>query len=181
MSRVERVRISREESCSGKYQTTFEHSELMDKHDASTSQSIIEAQVWYNDDGTINEEFTYSDEWKRKNKLGHYKKSKPISSSSDGSASRSSSSSSSSSEEEGSCIKLLFTIIPILPVWWIIKLFLKAGASTLTIVWWLLKSIFYIVTWPIRIFMCCCLDKEGRRFLPKLELDIWPAYSFKKF
>ena len=70
--RSEKIRVSREEACSGKYQSTFEHSELKDKHDGTSSYSVIEALVYYNDDGTINEEYTYSDQWKRKNKLCQY-------------------------------------------------------------------------------------------------------------
>lgn len=91
------------------------------------------------------------------------------------------SSSSTSSEDNGSCVKFIFTIIPVLPIWWLIKLFIKAGAAIFVLIWWLIKAIFYIISWPIRILLYCCLDKEKRRFLPKWTFDIIPAYSFKKF
>lgn len=91
------------------------------------------------------------------------------------------SSSSTSSDDNGSCVKFIFTIIPILPIWWLIKLFIKVGAASFVLIWWLIKAIFYIISWPIRILLYCCLDKEKRRFLPKWTFDIMPAYSFKKF
>lgn len=54
-------------------------------------------------------------------------------------------------KDHGICIKLLFTIIPILPIWWIIKL------------------PFALITYPFRAMFSC----KNRNLLP--------AYSFKKF
>ena len=93
----------------------------------------------------------------------------------------SSSSNDDNNDEEGSCVKFIFTIIPILPVWWVIKLVMKCGMSIFVILWWSIKAVFYIVSWPVRILLYCCLDKEERSFLPKWNFNILPAYSFKKF
>lgn len=57
----------------------------------------------------------------------------------------------SESEDDGMCKKFIFTIIPILPIWWIIKL------------------PFSIVTWPFR----CLFSSKNKSLLP--------SYSFKKF
>lgn len=97
------------------------------------------------------------------------------------SSSSSYSSSNKDSDDNGSCVKFIFTVIPILPIWWLIKLFIKAGAASFLLIWWVIKAIFYIITWPFRIFMCCCLSAEERRLLPEWTFDIMPAYSFKKF
>ena len=134
----------------------------------------------YNDDGSVNEN-SYTDSWQRKNKLGSYKEETSTSTSNSSSSSSGKPSSSTSSDDNGSCVKFIFTIIPILPIWWLIKLFIKAGAAAFVLIWWLIKAIFYIISWPIRILLYCCLDKEKRRFLPKWTFDIMPAYSFKKF
>ncbi len=183
MSNIEYIRISHEEYLQGKYQSVTVGSESLDKHDGSSSQTYYEARVFYHDDGTINEESTYSDSWKRKNKLCQYEEDEPkYSPSSSGTYSGSSSSSNKDSNaDNGKCVKFIFTIIPILPIWWIIKLFIKSGAASFLLIWWLIKAVFYIISWPIRILMYCCLDKEGRRFLPKWTFKIMPAYSFKKF
>ena len=58
---------------------------------------------------------------------------------------------SSESEDDGMCTKLVFTILPILPLWWIIKI------------------PFSIVTWPFR----CIFSSKNKSLLP--------SYSFKKF
>ncbi len=172
MAKVEHIRISHDEYMTGKWQSVSQGSELTDPHDGSSSKTYYEARVYYNDDGTINES-SYSDSWKRKNKIGNYKKDKP--------RSKSDNNSNNSSDEEGSCMKFIFTIIPVLPIWWLIKFFIKAGAASFLLVWWVIKAFFYIVSWPIRILLYCCLDKEERRFLPEWTFDIMPAYSFKKF
>lgn len=54
-------------------------------------------------------------------------------------------------EEEGYCKKFIYTIIPILPIWWIIKL------------------PFSIITYPLRA-LCSSKNKS-----------LLPSYSFKKF
>lgn len=180
MSKVEKKRISHEEYMSGKWQNVFIGSELTDPHDGTSSKTYYEARVSYNDDGSVNEN-SYTDSWQRKNKLGCYKEETSTSTSNSSSSSSGKPSSSTSSDDNGSCVKFIFTIIPILPIWWLIKLFIKAGAAAFVLIWWLIKAIFYIISWPIRILLYCCLDKEKRRFLPKWTFDIMPAYSFKKF
>ena len=190
-----RIRISREEYDSGKWQYKATGTELKDPNDGTSSVSWYEATVFYNDDGTINEEETYNEAWKRKNKLGRYKEetstSKSNSSSSSSgksssSASKSNSSSSSSGKSSSStssdydscCVKFLFTIIPILPIWWLIKLPIKAGLAAL---WWLIKAPFYIISYPIRMLLYLCLDAEQRELLPSWPDGVMPAYSFVKF
>lgn len=195
-----RKRVSREEYESGKWQYKATGTELKDPNDGSSSVSYYEVTVFYNDDGTINEESTYNEAWKREHKLGRYKeetstsKSKSSSSSSgksSSSASKSNSSSSSSGKSSSStssdddgfdydscCAKFLFTIIPILPIWWLIKLPIKAGLAAF---WWLIKAPFYIISYPIRILLYLCLDSEQRELLPSWPDGVMPAYSFKKF
>ncbi len=121
----------------------------------------------------------YRDEEARKNILKQ--KNEKKSNSGDLFDSSTSSRGSSSSDDDGCCVKLMCTIIPILPIWWLIKLVIKSGASIFVLIWWFIKAFFYVITWPIRILLYCCLDKDSRRFLPKLEINVWPAYSFKKF
>lgn len=87
-----------------------------------------------------------------------------------------------SNVEDDSCyIKVVCTIILVLPIWWVIKLCIKCGISIFAIPWWIIKAICYVITWPIRAMLCCCLTKEQRRFLPKWTFKFWPAYSFKRF
>lgn len=174
--KTERRRITHEEYMSGKWSNVSIGSELTNPHDASSSKTYYEAQVIYNDDGSVSES-CYSDSWKRKNKLGRYKEEASTSTSNSSSKSSERSSSSTSSDDNGSCVKFIFTIIPILPIWWLIKLFIKAGAASFVLIWWLIKALFYIISWPIR----SLLNKEEPRFLPKWTFDIMPAYSFKKF
>lgn len=63
-------------------------------------------------------------------------------------------------------IQLIFTVIPILPIWWIIKLFMFN-------IWYCIKAIGYIISWPIRLLCCCC---SSTRFIP--EWDNCPEYWF---
>ena len=70
--KTERRRITHEEYMSGKWSNFSIGSELTNPHDASSSKTYYEAQVIYNDDGSVSES-CYSDSWKRKNKLGRYK------------------------------------------------------------------------------------------------------------
>ena len=166
MGHYEDIQINRREGW--KYQSTH-----------GTNGDDYYAKVYVGDDGKITED-SYSLQYRKK--LKEEKEKNEVTASSSSSSSRSSSNSSSSnSDDNGSCVKFIFTIIPVLPIWWIIKLFIKGGAGFFVILWWLLKAVLYIVTWPIRIFLYCCLDKEERRFLPKWNYDFIPAYSFKKF
>lgn len=87
-----------------------------------------------------------------------------------------------SNVEDDSCyIKVVCTIILVLPIWWVIKLCIKCGISIFAILWWIVKAICYVITWPIRAMLCCCLTEEQRRFLPEWIFNFWPAYSFKRF
>lgn len=70
----------------------------------------------------------------------------------------SSSSSSSSSSSDCSCgcggflrfiAQVVFTIIPILLLWWIIKLIIKGG-------WYCIKAVGYVISWPFRLLFYCC-------------------------
>ena len=63
-------------------------------------------------------------------------------------------------------IQLIFTVIPILPIWWIIKLFMFN-------IWYCIKAIGYIISWPIRLLCCCC---SSTRLIP--EWDNCPEYWF---
>lgn len=173
-----RIRISREEYDSGKWQYKATGTELKDPNDGTSSVSWYEATVFYNDDGTINEEETYNEAWKRKNKLGRYKEETSTSKSNSSSSSSGKSSSSTSSDYDSCCVKFLFTIIPILPIWWLIKLPIKAGLAAL---WWLIKAPFYIISYPIRMLLYLCLDAEQRELLPSWPDGVMPAYSFVKF
>ena len=84
-----------------------------------------------------------------------------------------------SNVEDDSCYtKVICTILLVLPIWWVIKLFIKCGMSIFAIPWWVLKAICYVITWPFRAMLCCCLTEEQRRLRPKWN---WPAYSFKRF
>lgn len=77
--------------------------------------------------------------------------------------------------EDNSCYtKVICTIILVLPIWWLIKLFLKPGFSSIL-------AILYIISWPIRAMLCCCLSEKQRSFLPLTVKDFIPAYSFKRF
>ena len=82
----------------------------------------------------------------------------------------SSSSSSSSSQNKsgmGYCAKFFFTITLILPIWWIIKLPFCMGQAGL-------KLIYYIVSWPFRLLLCCCCETK---LIPG-DLGAFPKYSF---
>lgn len=82
--------ISHSEYLSGKYQNV------------SSSSGEHEAKVWYKDNGSINEELTYSDNYQRSNGIGRYAKKAETSSKSSSSSSKSSSSSGSSSSSSKS-------------------------------------------------------------------------------
>lgn len=87
-----------------------------------------------------------------------------------------------SNVEDDSCYtKVICTILLVLPIWWVIKLFIKCGMSIFAIPWWVLKAICYVITWPIRAKLCCCLTEEQKRLLPEWTFNFWPAYSFKRF
>ncbi len=182
-----RIRISREEYDSGKWRYKATGTELKDPNDGTSSVSYYEATVFYKDDGTISEE-SYTDTWIREHKLGTNKEQTSASKSKSSSSSSGKSSSSTSSDDDGSdddgfdydscCAKFLFTIIPILPIWWLIKLPIKAGLAAF---WWLIKAPFYIISYPIRILLYLCLDSEQRELLPSWPDGVMPAYSFKKF
>ena len=83
------------------------------------SSDSYRAEVWVNDDGSIDEERTYSRQYKEQLAKSR-EESKPKETtkreSRNSNISSSSSSSSSNDEEEGSCVKFLCTIIPILPI-----------------------------------------------------------------
>lgn len=84
--------ISHDEYLSGKYK------------DVSTISGKHEAKVWYKDNGSIDEDYTYSDSYLRSKGLGRYAKkaeSSSKSSSSKSSSSKSSSSKNSSSKSSG--------------------------------------------------------------------------------
>ena len=66
---------------------------------------------------------------------------------------------SSDSDEESCCFKLLFTIIPILPIWWIMKL---------------IPKFIYTAFRSMVSQICSCCDAPD-------DSDFLPAYSFKKF
>ena len=82
--------ISHSEYLSGKYQNV------------SSSSGEHEAKVWYKDNGSIDEELTYSDNYQRSNGIGRYAKKAETSSKSSSSSSKSSSSSGSSSSSSRS-------------------------------------------------------------------------------
>ena len=63
-------------------------------------------------------------------------------------------------------IQVLFTVIPILLIWWIIKFVARSG-------WFFIKAIGYIISWPVRLLFCCCCKTD---FLPD-AIDI-PSYWF---
>lgn len=91
--------ISHDEYLSGKYQNV-----------SSDSSGNHEAKVWYKDNGSINEELTYSDNYQRSNGIGRYaKKSESPSKESSKSSSSSSRSSSSSSSSRSSSSTSSFT------------------------------------------------------------------------
>ena len=80
-----------------------------------------------------------------------------------------------SNVEDNSCYtKFICTLILVLPIWWVIKLFIKLGFSAFL-------AILYIISWPIRAMLCCCLSEKQRSFLPLTVKDFVPAYSFKRF
>lgn len=87
-----------------------------------------------------------------------------------------------SEKDDSSCTKFIFTIIPVLPVWWIIKLGIKCSGALVQLLWWIIKLPFFILSWPVRIFLYCCLSEEQRRFAPEMpEMEVFPHYSFKIF
>ena len=67
-------------------------------------------------------------------------------------------------------VKFFFTVIPVLPLWWLIKLPFKAG-------WWGIKALGYIISFPFRLILCCCCTTK---LLPE-DNKILPEYSFVKF
>ena len=77
-------------------------------------------------------------------------------------------------EDNSYYTKFICTLILVLPIWWVIKLFIKLGFSAFL-------AILYIISWPIRAMLCCCLSEKQRSFLPLTAKDVWPAYSFKRF
>ena len=90
------------------------------------------------------------------------------------SSSSSSSSSSSNSSSDSNCccaglfkflVQVLFTIIPILLLWWIIKLIIKGG-------WYCFKAVGYVISWPFRLLFCCCCNTD---LLPEGSM---PSYWF---
>lgn len=110
--------------------------------------------IFYDEDGHIDEDKTYADWWLKEKKLGKY--------ANDNSSSKESEKvdkSASSGGTESFWIKLLFTIIPLLPIWWLIKLPFKFVIVKL-------KSIINAI------FCGCCSDGGDSE---------WPAYSFIKF
>ena len=111
------------------------------------------ATIWYNDD-EIHPEMTYTDSYCRKNKLGQY-----ANGNSSSKESEKVDKSTSSGGTESFWIKLLFTIIPLLPIWWLIKLPFKFVIVKL-------KSFINAI------FCGCCSDGGDSE---------WPAYSFMKF
>lgn len=86
--------ISHDEYLSGKYK------------DVSTISGKHEAKVWYKDNGSIDEDYTYSDSYLRSKGLGRY--AKKAESGSKSSSSKSSSSKSSSSKSSGGSSFSLF-------------------------------------------------------------------------
>ncbi len=111
------------------------------------------ATIYYNGD-EIHPEMTYTDSYCRKNKLGKY-----ANGNSSSKESEKVDKSTSSGGTESFWIKLLFTIIPLLPIWWLIKLPFKFVIVKL-------KSIINAI------FCGCCSDGGDSE---------WPAYSFMKF
>ena len=89
MSSFKMQPISHSEYLSGKYR------------DVSTISGKHEAKVWYKDNGSINEDSTYSDSYLRANGLGRYAKKAESSSKSSSSKSSSSKSSSGSKNSSG--------------------------------------------------------------------------------
>ena len=89
MSSFKMQPISHSEYLSGKYR------------DVSSSSGKHEAKVWYKDNGSINEDSTYSDSYLRSNGLGRYAKKAESSSKSSSSKSSSSKSSSGSKKSSG--------------------------------------------------------------------------------
>lgn len=135
------VEISHDEYLEQKYQ-----------HVSSTSEKHF-AKICYHG-STIHPEKTYTDSYCKKNNLGKYANG--------GSSSKESEKvdkSTSSGGTESFWIKLLFTIIPLLPIWWLIKLPFKFVIVKL-------KSIINAI------FCGCCSDGGDSE---------WPAYSFIKF
>lgn len=63
-------------------------------------------------------------------------------------------------------VKLVFTILPVLPLWWLIKLLVFN-------VGYFLKALGYIVSWPFRCLLSCCVSNK---FLP--DYDCLPEYWF---
>lgn len=157
--RQDRVKLPREQvmidSSKGtrcKYQSTF---------GSIDADGRIEVAIWYIGD-EVNADQTYSDWYLKENCLGKYanNNSKAASKEEDKKKSKES-----ESEEENKSgldsfgVKLLLTIIPILPAYWIIKLpfkFIYAKCANL------INSIF-----------CGCCSKS--------ECSIWPYYSLTKF
>ncbi len=66
--KIERVRISHEDYMKGKYRSVSTGSELTDPHDGTSSVTYHEVNVYYNDDGSINEEMTYSQKAQKQQK-----------------------------------------------------------------------------------------------------------------
>lgn len=101
MGHYEDIQIDRREGW--KYQSTH-----------GTNGDDYYARVYVGDDGKITED-SYSLQYRKK--LKEEKEKKEVTASSSSSSSRSSSNSSSSnSDDNGSCVKFIFTIIPVLPI-----------------------------------------------------------------
>lgn len=125
MSKVDEQEISHSEYISGKYALT------------SLKNGRIYARVYIDDNGDI-EPRTYSRAYLKsinENESSSTKQKK----------------SRNYDKEEGYCVKMLFTIIPILPIWWVIKM------------------PFSIITYPFRYLF----SSDNTNVLPR--------YSFKKF
>lgn len=67
----------------------------------------------------------------------------------------------------GYCWKFFWTITLILPIWWLLKLPFTMG-------WAGIKLIYYIISWPFRLLLCCCCNTK---LIPG-ELGAWPKYEF---
>lgn len=64
--------------------------------------------------------------------------------------------------------QILFTLCLILPIVWFIKLCCSG-------IVYCIKAICYIITWPIRLLLCCCCPTS---FLPEKEDTKMPEYWF---
>lgn len=101
------------------------------------------------DKGIVSEENTfaswYLDELRKRR--GEDDNPSPSSRSSSSSSSRSSSKSNSCCADLKFIVQILFTIIPILPIWWVIK-----------VIRYCVKAVGYVISWPFRLLCCCKKD-----------------------